>query len=181
MGWVAIKNRAPLGGIVVNASPAADSSPALLVYDAELELISKRGTRRIPYATFHTGYKKMELESDELLQAIYLPRRTSECEHYYRKVGTRKMQAISKVCVAGVKRVVAGRFEHVRIALGSVAAVPLRCVKTEAVLQGQVLSKNLVEQAKQTLAGEIAPIDDIRSTALYKRQVAQNLLESFLC
>src|SRR5436190_1243275 len=104
-GGIAIQNRGTLGGNIVNASPAADSPPALLAYDAELELISKSGIRRIPYSKFHTGYKQMDIRADELLSAIHLPRSGNQRVHYYRKVGTRKAQAISKVCFAGVAEV----------------------------------------------------------------------------
>ena len=99
-GSVATQNRGTLGGNIVNASPAADSPPALLVYDAEIELISERGVRWLPYQGFHTGYKQMQLASDELLRAVRLPRRVKKWRQYYRKVGTRKAQAISKVCLA---------------------------------------------------------------------------------
>src|SRR5436190_5962513 len=104
-GGIAIQNRGTVGGNIVNASPAADSPPALLAYDAELELISKAGERRVPYSSFHRGYKQMDIRADELLSAIHLPRSRSERVHYYRKVGTRKAQAISKVCFAGVAEV----------------------------------------------------------------------------
>src|SRR6185295_4012736 len=99
-GGIAIQNRGTLGGNIVNASPAADSPPALLAYDAELELISKTGERLVPYSGFHQGYKQMDLHADELLRAIRLPRSTGGLTHYYRKVGTRKAQAISKICFA---------------------------------------------------------------------------------
>jgi CO/xanthine dehydrogenase FAD-binding subunit len=154
-GAIATQNRGTLGGNIVNASPAADTPPALLVYDAELELLSKRGSRWVPYAQFHKGYKQMDLAADELLARIRLPRRFAGWRHYYRKVGTRRAQAISKVCFAGVKS-----GNDVRVALGSVAPVPL------------LLNGNL--------AAEISPIDDIRSTARYRMRVARNLLEEFL-
>src|SRR6267154_6786010 len=99
-GSIATQNRGTLGGNTANASPAADSPPALLVYDAEIELISERGVRWLPYQGFHTGYKKMQLAPDELLRAIRLPRSGKPWKQYYRKVGTRKAQAISKVCFA---------------------------------------------------------------------------------
>src|SRR5207253_8152473 len=101
-GGIAIQNRGTLGGNIVNASPAADSPPALLAYDAELELVSKEGERRIPYSGFHIGYKQMEIQPGELLRAIRLPRGGERLTNYYRKVGTRKAQAISKTCFAGV-------------------------------------------------------------------------------
>src|SRR5512132_3309873 len=97
-GGLAIQNRGTLGGNIVNASPAADSPPALLAYDAELELVSQQGERRIPYSSFHLGYKQMDMRPGELLRAIRLPRTEKKLTHYYRKVGTRKAQAISKIC-----------------------------------------------------------------------------------
>ena len=103
-GSVATQNRGTIGGNIVNASPAADSPPALLVYDAEVELVSERGLRWLPYHGFHTGYKQMQIAPDELLRAIRLPRRAKPWKQYYRKVGTRKAQAISKVCFAGAAR-----------------------------------------------------------------------------
>jgi CO/xanthine dehydrogenase FAD-binding subunit len=179
-GGIAIQNRGTLGGNIVNASPAADSPPALLAYDAELELISKRGSRRIPYSEFHRGYKQMDIRSDELLRAIYLPRSTQGSNQYYRKVGTRKAQAISKVCLAALARMNAGRIAHVRIALGSVAPIPLRCHETEAALLDQPLTEETFATATRQLETEISPIDDIRSTKDYRLRVSLNLLQDFL-
>jgi CO/xanthine dehydrogenase FAD-binding subunit len=172
-GGIATQNRGTIGGNIVNASPAADTPPALLVYDAELELVSKSGSRWVAYATFHTGYKQMDLQSDELLARIRLPRRRENWTHYYRKVGTRRAQAISKVCFAGVMRREGGRIADVRIALGSVAPTVLRCYQTEEAM------KQEPSAADATLAREIAPIDDIRSSAVYRLRVAQNLLAEF--
>ena len=178
-GGVAIQNRGTLGGNIVSASPAADSPPAFLAYDAELELISKAGARRIPYSRFHGGYKQMDLRPDELLRAIRLPR-MSDRFHYYRKVGTRKAQAISKVCFAGAMRILDSRVAHIRIALGSVAPIPIRCEKTEASLINQPLNSETIALAVSTLSAEIVPIDDIRSTRDYRLRVSLNLLQDFL-
>ena len=179
-GSIATQNRGTLGGNIVNASPAADSPPALLVYDAEIELISERGVRWLAYQGFHTGYKTMQLAPDELLRAIRLPRRAKPWKQYYRKVGTRKAQAISKVCFAGAARIEEKSVRDVRIALASVAPIVLRAVKTEAALRGKKITPEAIAGAKDALAREIAPIDDIRSTARYRLRVAQNLLEEFL-
>jgi CO/xanthine dehydrogenase FAD-binding subunit len=179
-GGVATQNRGTLGGNIVNASPAADSPPALLVYDAQLELVSARGTRWVPYYGFHTGYKKMDLSKDELVRSIRLPRSDARWRHCYRKVGTRKAQAISKVCFAGRAIVDGGRIREIRIAFGSVAPIVLRCVETEKALRNERLGPNAMAAAKDALAREITPIDDIRSTARYRLKVAQNLLEEFL-
>jgi CO/xanthine dehydrogenase FAD-binding subunit len=173
-GGIATQNRGTLGGNIVNASPAADSPPALLVYDAELELISAAGLRWIPYRTFHTGYKVMDLRPDELVSRIRLPRGRAGWIQYYRKVGTRRAQAISKVCFAAAARVEGGRIAEVRIALGSVAPTVLRCYRTEEALARDPGS------ARAALASEIAPIDDIRSSSNYRLRVAANLLEEFV-
>jgi len=179
-GGLAIQNRGTLGGNIVNASPAADSPPALLAYNAELELLSVRGSRWVPYQSFHTGYKQTIMQPDELLARIRLPRLWLDLRHYYRKVGTRKAQAISKVCFAATARINEGIIDVIRIALGSVAPIPLRCRKTEAVLQGATLDESAIEKARVALSREIVPIDDIRSTKNYRLKVSLNVLEEFL-
>jgi CO/xanthine dehydrogenase FAD-binding subunit len=179
-GGLAIQNRGTLGGNVVNASPAADSPPALLAYDAELELVSLKGARRVSYHGFHTGYKQMIIGTDELLTRIRLPRSPEKLRHYYRKVGTRKAQAISKVCFAGTARMRDEKIEDLRIALGSVAPVPLRCVKTEDALRGSDIDQTTIDRATVVMANEIVPIDDIRSTSNYRQKVSLNLLADFL-
>jgi CO/xanthine dehydrogenase FAD-binding subunit len=179
-GGIAIQNRGTLGGNIVNASPAADSPPALLAYDAELEFVSKSGVRRIPYDKFHSGYKQMNLKPGELLRAIRLPRATKTLTHYYRKVGTRKAQAISKTCFAAVGRVEDNRVVEVRIALGSVAPIPLRCVQTESAMRNRSIDADSLAAARAALAAEISPIDDLRSTRDYRLRVSLNLLEDFL-
>jgi len=179
-GGLAIQNRGTLGGNIVNASPAADSPPALLAYNAEIELVSSNGSRWLAYDSFHTGYKQMNIRADELLLRIRLPRQTVELKHYYRKVGTRKAQAISKVCLAAVARVADGRIADTRIAVGSVAPVVLRCKQTENALRGNELNDDTMTLARATLTSEIAPIDDVRSTADYRLRVAANLLVDFL-
>lgn len=179
-GGLAIQNRGTLGGNIVNASPAADSPPALLAYDAEIELVSARGSRWLPYQGFHTGYKQMHIAADELLSRIRMPRNTTGFTHYYRKVGTRKAQAISKVCLAAVGKLDHDRIATTRIAVGSVAPIVVRCVQTENTLRGRTLDEETLEAACKSLLQEISPIDDIRSTAKYRLQVAKNLLVDFL-
>ena len=179
-GGIAIQNRGTLGGNIVNASPAADSPPALLAYDAELEFVSKTGVRRIPYSKFHIAYKQMEIRPSELLRAIRLPRTGNGLTHYYRKVGTRKAQAISKTCFAAVGRAEDDRIVEARIALGSVAPIPLRCARTENELLNQPIGADSLAAAKTALAAEISPIDDLRSTRNYRLRVSLNLLEDFL-
>jgi CO/xanthine dehydrogenase FAD-binding subunit len=179
-GGLAIQNRGTLGGNIINASPAADSPPALLAYDAEIELVSSDGSRWLPYRGFHTGYKQMLIGPGELLTRIRMPRNTRDATHYYRKVGTRKAQAISKVCLAAIARLDHDQIRDVRIALGSVAPIVIRCVQTENSLRGQKPDVEVIESACATLSQEISPIDDIRSTADYRLQVAKNLLRDFL-
>jgi CO/xanthine dehydrogenase FAD-binding subunit len=183
-GGIANQNRGTLGGNIVNASPAADSLPALLAYEAELILISVRGERRVPYLNFHTAYKKMQLAPDELIQAICLRREFSGFLHYARKVGARNAQAISKVCIAALGRlhggVIGGVIDDVRIALGSVAPVPLRLTELERVVKGKSIDPELVHLAGKATAAAIQPIDDIRSNAKYRAAVARNLVAEFL-
>jgi OHCU decarboxylase len=179
-GGIANQNRGTLGGNIMNASPAADSPPALLVYDAEVELTSVRGSRPMPYENFHTGYKTMRMETDELLTHIRCPRPRGRWVEYGRKVGARKAQAISKLAIAAVAQMDGDRAREVRIALASVAPTPLRCRETERVLTGNVLDDATRERARETLKSELRPIDDIRSTAEYRRHVAANLLSEFM-
>jgi CO/xanthine dehydrogenase FAD-binding subunit len=180
-GGLAIQNRGTLGGNIANASPAADSPPALLAYGAQVELISAEGARWVEYADFHTGYKQTVMRVDELISRVRLPRPLEGARHFYRKVGTRRAQAISKVCFAAfVETDGDGAFAEVRIALGSVAPIVLRCRRTEELLKGRRPDSELVGEAQGALAQDISPIDDIRSTARYRLRVAQNLLAEFL-
>jgi CO/xanthine dehydrogenase FAD-binding subunit len=179
-GGIANQNRGTLGGNIVNASPAADSLPALLVYEAELILISALGERRVKYMDFHTGYKKTQLRANELIRAVCLSRRFLGYLSYSRKVGARSAQAISKVCIAGLGQAVRGVVKDVRVALGSVAPVPLRLLRTEDLVKGQHIDGALVLRARETAMEEIRPIDDIRSTAAYRAAVSGNLVAEFL-
>jgi CO/xanthine dehydrogenase FAD-binding subunit len=178
-GSVATQNRGTLGGNIANASPAADSPPALMVYDAEIELISAKGARRVAYRDFHTGYKKMLMHDDELIWRVHLNRALKRNKEYYRKVGTRKAQAISKICFAAAASIERGRINDVKIALGSIAPTVLRAAETEKILTGEKFSSALLKTAQEALSHEISPIDDMRSTAVYRRRVAQNLLGEF--
>jgi CO/xanthine dehydrogenase FAD-binding subunit len=180
IGSIANQSRATLGGNLVNGSPAADSSPALLVYDAIIELISVRGKRRMPYSEFHTGYKQNAMTADELLYAIHLPRRFTPHRQYLRKVGTRRAMAISKVALGATALMKDGVIEDIRLAAASLAPFPARLIKTEAALAGKAPDANVIESARQALLAEAQPIDDIRSNAQYRKVVGANLLEEFL-
>lgn len=194
-GAIAIQNRGTLGGNIMNASPAADSPPALLAYDASVELVSVRGTRRVRYQDFHVGYKQTVKARDELLSAIILPRRAAgplatgdasgglgqpaSWRHHYEKVGTRSWQAISKVCFAGLARVEDGVVVTCRVGLGAVQPVPALASSLMAALVGQPVGEGLVKVAQEAIAADVKPIDDIRSTAAYRMRVARNLAGAF--
>ncbi|MGD0629159.1 MAG: FAD binding domain-containing protein [Terracidiphilus sp.] len=180
VGSIANQSRATVGGNLVNGSPAADSSPAFLVYDAEIELISVRGSRRIPYFDFHTGYKRNAMAPDELLFAVHMPLRFAQHRQYLRKVGTRRAMAISKVALAATAIVDAGVINELRLAAASLAAFPVRLYRTEAALLGGPIEARTIEEAREAMLAEAKPIDDIRSTAEYRKRVGANLLEEFL-
>jgi CO/xanthine dehydrogenase FAD-binding subunit len=185
IGAIANQSRATLGGNLVNGSPAADSSPALLVYDAEIEIVSVRGARRVPYSAFHSGYKRNVLAADELLFAVHLPRRFARHRQYLRKVGTRRAMAIAKVALAGTALLDDERVTEIRIAAASLAPFPARFYKCEEAVLGQMICgqaicAETIQAARAALVAEAKPIDDIRSTAEYRRCVGANLLEEFL-
>jgi CO/xanthine dehydrogenase FAD-binding subunit len=180
IGSIANQSRATIGGNLVNGSPAADSSPALLVYDAEIELISKSGRRRVAYSAFHTGYKSNVMTADELIFAVHVPRRFAQHMQYLRKVGTRRAMAIAKVALAGTALVEDGVVNEIRIAAASLAPFPARLYETESALEGRRISEETIQTARAALLNEAKPIDDIRSTAEYRKRVGANLLEQFL-
>src|SRR5437588_6950359 len=165
-GGVAIQNRGTIGGNIANASPAADSPPALLAYDAGVELVSAQGWRRVAYAEFHTGYKQTLMRADELIARVRLRRPRVGARQFYRKVGTRRAQAISKVCFAGLAELDGDVLNDVRIAVGSVAPVVMRCRRTEGLLKGRRLDGASVRGALDEIAREVVPIEDRKSTRL---------------
>jgi CO/xanthine dehydrogenase FAD-binding subunit len=179
-GSIANQNRGTLGGNIVNASPAADSPPALLAYDAVVTLISTRGVRTIPYRDFHFSYKKTALAPEELLYCITLSRNVDGYKTYIRKVGTRNAQAISKVAIAVVARTNCGVIETIRIGAASLRETPTRLRATEQSLLNQPVTPATIAAARIAILSETIPIDDIRSTAKYRSAVAANLIEEFL-
>jgi xanthine dehydrogenase small subunit len=168
VGGVQIQNRGTLGGNIANGSPAGDSLPVLAAADATVVMCSADGERRAPFASFYTGYRASVLRPDELIVRVEIPR--IEGAQWFRKVGTRAAQAISKLVMAGVRGP-----STTRLALGSVAPTVVRLSRTEAVLS----MGDGIDEAIRALDAEIAPIDDIRSTAEYRRRVAANLLRRF--
>jgi CO/xanthine dehydrogenase FAD-binding subunit len=183
-GSIANQNRGTIGGNIVNGSPAADSPPALLAYDATLTLISAGGTRTMPYTDFHLSYKKTALGPDELLHSIQIKRNFSGYKTYIRKVGARNAQAISKIALACLARLENNTIADIRIGAASLRETPTRCTAAEQALLNQPLTPatlpTLIAVARAALATEARPIDDIRSTAKYRAAVAANLLEEFL-
>jgi CO/xanthine dehydrogenase FAD-binding subunit len=167
VGSPQIQNRGTIGGNVANASPAGDTLPVLAVAEATVVLRSADAGRRVPFGSFYTGYRQTVMRPDELVVAIEAP--PVEGRPWFRKVGTRAAQAISKVVIAAV------RAPRPRVALGSVAPTVVRVPRTEAALaEGRSLA-----EAQAVLVNEIRPIDDLRSTAAYRRRVSANLLAQF--
>ncbi|HYG63305.1 MAG TPA: xanthine dehydrogenase family protein subunit M [Thermoanaerobaculia bacterium] len=167
-GWQ-IQNRATLGGNVANASPAGDSLPVLLALDAVIVAAGPQGLREIPYADFHTGYRKTALRPGEIVARIRLPRPAEGSFQAFRKVGTREAQAISKVVVALAGRVEGDRIAELRLGAGSVAPVPVRLRAAEDAVRGMAAGPEAADMAGLEAAREVAPIDDVRSTADYRR------------
>jgi CO/xanthine dehydrogenase FAD-binding subunit len=170
VGGVQIQNRGTIGGNVANASPAGDTLPVLAAVDAAVVLRSADGVRRVPFSAFYTGYRQSVMRAEELIAALEVPRVRGR--QWFRKVGTRAAQAISKVVMAAVAPV---GHDQPRIAIGSVAPTVVRLPSTEAALAGGAS----IDEAQRVLLEEIAPIDDIRSTAQYRARVAANLLARF--
>lgn len=177
IGAAQIQNRGTLGGNIANASPAGDTLPVLLALDAAIVVGGARGERTIPASDFWTAYRRTALAPDELILRIRIPIGGGR-EERFRKVGTRRAQAISKVVMAAAWRDGAPEagWCDVRVALGSVADRPIRVPRTEAVLDGAPPTPETADRAAETLASEIHPIDDVRSTADYRRVVAARTL-----
>ena len=164
VGGVQIQNRGTIGGNVANASPAGDTLPVLAAAEATVVLRSAAGSRLVPFTAFYTGYRQTVARRDELIVAFHVPR--VDGVQWFRKVGTRAAQAISKVVMAAV------RADRPRIAIGSVAPTVVRLRETEDALAAGAS----IEDAQAVLMREVTPIDDIRSTADYRRRVCANLL-----
>jgi CO/xanthine dehydrogenase FAD-binding subunit len=176
IGAAQIQNRGTIGGNIVNASPAGDTLPVLLAADARVVLGSARGQREVAGVDFWTGYRSTARALDELVTRVLIPLPPGRTIRF-RKVGTRRAQAISKVVMALAWNADAsGAWRDVRLALGSVAATPIRVRATEAALEGGVPGPELADRAASAVAAEIQPIDDVRSTADYRRVVSARVL-----
>src|SRR5262245_13082097 len=179
IGALAIQNRGTWVGNIANGSPAADGVPALMAYDAEIELTSKNGQRTVPLSSFYRGYKQMDRRAGELITAIRLPVPDPGWREYLRKVGARRFQAISKTLLAGRILFADQTVEDIRMVFASVAPYTLRAVQTENVIRGRKLTPELIDAAAEAIQDEIRPIDDVRSTEAYRRRVASNLVREF--
>lgn len=175
----ALRNRATLGGNICNASPAADSLPPLYVHEARVHLASVTGERDLPIEEFCTGPGATVLAADELLTEIRIPM-LPRGRHYYRKVGTRRANALSKISAAGFAQASGGVISDFRFALGAVAPTVVRLPETEALLCGTPVEDLETDALLSAADGHIRPIDDQRSTADYRRRVARNSLSEFI-
>jgi len=167
-GWQ-IQNRASLGGNMANASPAGDSLPVLLVLDAQVVLVGPEGKRSVPYRDFHLGYRQTALGPGEIIGWVQLPKPPIGATQFFRKVGTREAQAISKVVVALLASVSDGQISDYRLAAGSVAETPVRLTEVEEAMVGRALKPEVADLAGHLAAQAVRPIDDVRSTAEYRR------------
>ncbi len=180
IGAAQIQNRGTVGGNLVNASPAGDTLPVWLATDTQIVLGGAGGERSVAASEFFTGYRQTARRDDELVLRVrvpLLPRRHVR----FRKVGTRRAQAISKV-VLSLSWLTAedGAWHDTRVALGSVAATPIRARGTEATLDGRHPVKATAEAAVAALEAEITPIDDVRSTAEYRKLVTGRVLRRLI-
>src|SRR5690606_23563240 len=180
VGALQIQARGTLGGNLVTSSPVGDTLPVLLALDAEIELASADGTRRVPYGEFVTGYRTTALGPDELVVAVRFPPRPAGARQHWRKMGTRRAQSISKVMLAACAAVDGGVIRHIRIALGAVADRPVRARAAEAAALGSAPGRDTAARVREAIAGEIRPIDDVRSTAAYRLAAAQNAAARFV-
>jgi CO/xanthine dehydrogenase FAD-binding subunit len=184
IGGLQIQNRGTLGGNIANASPAGDTFPPLAVYDARIHIVSASGPRVVPFLDIFAGVKKTTLGAGELIEAIDLPMpkpASLPTRQFFRKVGTRAAQAISKTVAAGALWLNAdGTVRDVRLALGSMAPTVRRLRTIEAALLGQHLTQEVVQAATARIGDDVSPIDDVRSTSAYRLSTSQRLLEAFL-
>ena len=180
IGAAQIQNRGTLGGNAANASPAGDTLPILLAADAQLVVGGPRGERTVAAAEFWPSYRRTALAPDELILRIRFPFADGR-QVRFRKVGTRRAQAISKVVMAlAWQSAEDGAWREVRLALGSMAPTPVRATRTEAVLEGESPTAEIADAGVAMLGDELTPIDDVRSTADYRRAVAGRVLHRLI-
>ena len=181
IGAAQIQTRGTIGGNAINASPAGDTLPVLLAVGATFVLGSANGERSVAADDFWPSYRTTARRDDELLVRIRIPL-SADRQVRFRKVGTRRAQAISKVVIALAWEAASGggAWRRVRLALGSVAATPVRAAATEATLEGAAPTREIADAAVAALSAELQPIDDVRSTADYRRLVASRVLHRLI-
>ncbi len=180
VGAVQIQARGTLGGNLATASPAADGVAALAAYDATVVVKSARGERRIAMADLQTGYKQSTRAADEIIVAVELALPPAGSPWYWRKVGARRAQAISKVALAGVAVVDSGKVTRLGLGMVSVAPVTAQMPTTRALARSVPLAEISVEEIDRAVDADVTPIDDVRSTQEYRRHVARGLTRDLL-
>jgi xanthine dehydrogenase FAD-binding subunit len=177
LGSPPIRNMGTLGGNLCTASPAGDTLPPLAVLGAQVELISASRTRRLPLDTFITGPGRTALESGEVLAAVHVPLPGADALQHFEKVGRRNALAVAVVSLAALVRTGrGGKVAEARLAWGSVAPTVWRCPEAEAALVGRRLTLTALAEAAALVRARVRPIDDVRASADYRREVAGNLL-----
>jgi len=181
VGAEQIQARATIGGNLGTASPAADLTPVLFALEAEVRLVSKAGARSLPVTEFLTGYRKTARRPEELIESILVPTRAPGERRGFRKVGTRRAQSISKVVVAVAVTAIDGVIRTLRASAGSVAERTILLPSLERELAGKAPDAAALDRAARRAAtADCAPIDDVRSTARYRREVLRRILRTLL-
>ncbi|MFY9561355.1 MAG: xanthine dehydrogenase family protein subunit M [Terriglobales bacterium] len=180
VGGVQIQNRGTVAGNLCNASPAADGVPPLLALDAEIELASSKGSRRMPLADFIVGNRKTQRRPDELLTTVWIPRTLEDASSAFLKLGARRYLVISISMVAAVVLVDAGQVAAARVAVGSCSAVARRLVGLERELIGASVRDGLGARVAPEHLAPLSPIDDLRATAEYRRDASLTLVRRAL-
>jgi CO/xanthine dehydrogenase FAD-binding subunit len=180
VGAVQIQNRGTLGGNIANGSPAGDTLPVLAVHEAQVHLRSAGGGRWVPFLDFYTGYRANVMRRDELIDRVRIPAQKPAQRHFWRKMGTRRAQSISKVMLAAFAETKDGVLTDLRLGFGSVAPTVIRARQTEAALLGKRIDAQALETARAAVQQDVRPIDDVRSTERFRRKVSENLVLRFL-
>lgn len=180
VGGRQVQNLGTVGGNVMNASPAGNTLPVLLAHEAEFVAMNLKGDRTILADDLFTGYRKTALHSDELLTSIRIPFPVEEEISRFYRVAARRAQSVSKISICIRGNISHGGVKSIRIAMGSVAPTVIRARGTETLLAGKVINAALIDKARRSLADEIAPIDDVRSTADYRKYAAVGLMMRYL-
>jgi CO/xanthine dehydrogenase FAD-binding subunit len=180
VGGYQIQTMGTIGGNVANASPAGDLAPSILVAEGTVIVASIRGEREIPATAFWTGYRQIDLQPDEMIVRFRLPKMAAGAREYWRKLGPRRAQAISKVMGSCRGEIEDGVIRSFRIAVGSVAPTSVRLIELEQWLAGRTLDGETLSGAERLASEIVQPIDDIRSTAAYRKWITGRMVRGFL-